>query len=86
MEVGVRELRSRLSYWLDQARSGQPVIVTDRGRPIARLAGLGDPDPLARLIEAGLVTPSTAPRTARSGKAKVRARGTVSDLVSDQRR
>ena len=37
MEVGVRELKARLSEYLDRAASGETILVTDRGRPKALL-------------------------------------------------
>jgi len=36
--VSVTELKARLSAFLDIIRRGDEVLVTDRGRPIARLA------------------------------------------------
>lgn len=38
--VGVRELKKRLSEYLELAAKGEPVIVTDRGRPKALLGPL----------------------------------------------
>jgi prevent-host-death family protein len=35
--VGVRDLKAKLSEYLDKARLGDEVIVTDHGKPIARL-------------------------------------------------
>ncbi|MGB6992764.1 MAG: type II toxin-antitoxin system prevent-host-death family antitoxin, partial [Thermoanaerobaculia bacterium] len=35
--VGVRELKNRLSEYLRLVRSGEDVLVTDRGRVIAEL-------------------------------------------------
>jgi prevent-host-death family protein len=37
MEASVRELKTRLSHYLKLAGRGEPVTVTSRGRPIARL-------------------------------------------------
>ncbi len=44
--VGVRELKNRLSEYLRQVRSGEGVLVTDRGEVIAELTppGLGATD------------------------------------------
>lgn len=39
-DVGVRELKKRLSEFLDLAASGEPIVVTDRGRPKALLGPL----------------------------------------------
>ncbi|MCW7459733.1 type II toxin-antitoxin system prevent-host-death family antitoxin [Leptospira bandrabouensis] len=35
--VGVRDLKAKLSEYLDKARLGDEVIVTEHGKPIARL-------------------------------------------------
>lgn len=35
--VSIRELKSRLSHYLRLARSGEPVVITDRGVPVGRL-------------------------------------------------
>jgi prevent-host-death family protein len=36
--ASVSELKARLSAYLDAVRQGDEVLVTDRGRPVARLA------------------------------------------------
>jgi prevent-host-death family protein len=84
MEVGIRELRNHLSRYLERVRDGHEVVVTDRGRAIARVVPVGGERVLDRLIAEGVVTPGRQPkrRTARPIKTK----GTVSDLVGDQRR
>ena len=66
MEVGIRELRNHLSRYLDRVRDGDEVVVTDRGRAIAR------------------VTPARQPK--RRAAKPIKTKGTVSDLVGEQRR
>jgi antitoxin (DNA-binding transcriptional repressor) of toxin-antitoxin stability system len=39
--VGVRELKNRLSEYLRQAKSGESVLVTDRGQVVAELTAPG---------------------------------------------
>jgi antitoxin (DNA-binding transcriptional repressor) of toxin-antitoxin stability system len=39
--VGVRELKNRLSEYVRQAKSGEGVLVTDRGQVVAELAPPG---------------------------------------------
>jgi prevent-host-death family protein len=41
MKAGVAELKARLSHYLERVRAGQEVLVTDRGRPVARLVPVG---------------------------------------------
>jgi prevent-host-death family protein len=85
MEAGVRELRDHLSRYLDLVRDGQEVTVTDHGKAVARLMPLDRPRPLDRLIAEGLATPGRTPKRPRTGQGII-AKGTVSDLVAEQRR
>ena len=39
--VGVRELRQNASVLLRRVAAGESIVVTDRGRPVARLAPIG---------------------------------------------
>jgi prevent-host-death family protein len=39
--VSIGRLKARLSAYLDRTRAGESVVVTDRGRPIARLTPVG---------------------------------------------
>jgi len=38
--VSIGRLKARLSEYLRRAKAGEGVVVTDRGRPVARLVGL----------------------------------------------
>lgn len=37
MQVSVREMKNRLSKYLKLVQTGKEVVITDRGRPVARL-------------------------------------------------
>jgi antitoxin (DNA-binding transcriptional repressor) of toxin-antitoxin stability system len=61
--VGVRELKNRLSEYLRQVRSGEEVLVTDRGEVVAEIGppgpgrlDAGVPPGLAALARRGLAT------------------------------
>lgn len=84
IEVGVRELHDRLSEYLERVEEGREVVVTRRGRRIARLSGLDAPQPFEDLAQRGLVRMPEGSRPARH--ARVIPTGPVSDLVSEQRR
>ena len=85
VEVGERDLKNNLSRYLDRVRNGDEIVVTDRGRPVARLLAIdASTDRLSDLIEAGLVRPAVRPRRALSKP--IKTAGTVSDLVAEQRR
>lgn len=78
----MRELHDRLSEYLERVEGGGEIVVTRRGRPVARLSGLGE-RPLETLSRRGLVRMPKEARSPRS--AQVKGTGSVSDLVSEQR-
>jgi prevent-host-death family protein len=87
MDVAVSELRAHLSDYLDQARAGDEVVITDRGVPIARLLGLTTTATLERLAADGVIARTAAsPRPRATGQHRPRPRRPVSEHVSDQRR
>ncbi|MGH3440723.1 MAG: type II toxin-antitoxin system Phd/YefM family antitoxin [Nitriliruptorales bacterium] len=85
-EVGVAQLRRELKDWLDRAQSGDEVVITDRGRPVARLSGIDTAPLLDRLAEEGRVsrTPG-APRPRARGRRRVEGKGDVAALVVAER-
>ncbi len=82
----MRDLKNNLSRYLNRVQEGDEIIVTDRGRPVARLSALDHAtDRLNELVAAGVVRP--AKRTTRTRPAhRIRSKGPVSDLVAEQRR
>ena len=88
MDVPVSALRAELRQWIEAARAGQDVVITERGIPVARLSGIESADLLTRLERDGLLTPpATTPRPpARSAERSPSAKGGVSDLVRRLRR
>ncbi len=85
-EVGVAQLRRELKDWLDRAQSGDEVVITDRGRPVARLSGIDTAPLLERLAEEGRLsgTPQ-AHRPTAHGRRRVKAEGDVAALVTAER-
>ena len=59
LSVGVRELRQEASKVLGLVKSGEIVIVTEWGNPVAEIRAI-KPTSLQDLIDAGLVTPAKA--------------------------
>lgn len=87
MDVGVSELRARLSHWLERVRNGEEVVVTDRGVPIVRMLGVGVTATLEELTQQGLIArPARGSRPTATNRARPRSRRPVADRVSDQRR
>jgi prevent-host-death family protein len=86
--IGIRELKSKLSECVREVRSGGTIVVTEHGRPVARM--IPDASSLRERLEAltaagGILwsgrrlKPTTAVARVRSG------RRTVADLVSENR-
>ncbi len=78
--VGVRELKNHLTRYLQRARAGERVVITDRGEPVAILAPLPETvsaetvdESLARL--AGLGALSLPSRRLAKRRSRVRVRG-----------
>jgi prevent-host-death family protein len=87
MNVPITQLRAHLSEWLEQARAGEEIIVTDRGIPVARLVGLDTISLIERLtLEGVLSRPLSYEKIAARGRSRPTGTSSVADLVSEQRR
>jgi prevent-host-death family protein len=86
--ASITEAKNNLSALIDSVKGGSPVLIVDRGRPVARLEPVtgGRPDDdsrLARLVREGIVRPgrrsppkellATKPPRLKKGASGVRA-------------
>lgn len=83
MEVGVRELKAKLSEYLGKAAAGEPVVVTDRGRPIARIVSYVEESAIGRGIEEGWIEPPR--RTHLQSVPRHRSDRSVLDVLDEDR-
>ena len=87
IQVGVRELKSRLSHYLRQVKTGQSVVITERGRPVGRIV------PVAQTLEERLEAMTQAGLAQWSGKrlepvppvARVHGEDSVAYLLVEER-
>lgn len=87
MDVAVSALRANLSEWLDRARGGDEIVVTDHGIPVARLTGIESTPLLERLTAEGVIgRPGKPQRSNVAGRARPKARGSVAELLAEQGR
>ena len=88
MDVSVSMLRAELKQWIDRAREGEDVVVTERGVPVARLSRIGSAGLIERLEREGLLTAPSAERVGAdvTERAGARAATPVSGLVRRLRR
>ena len=87
-KASITEAKNNLSALIDSVKGGSPVLIMDRGRPVARLEPVGalrpdDDGRLARLVREGIVRPArggapkdlsaTKPARLKKGASGVRA-------------
>lgn len=85
VEVGIRELRADLSRWIQRVREGEEIVVTDRGKAVARIVAAGKERKLDRLIREGVVTPAPNRGRPRTIPEPIEGAGPLSDLVDEGR-
>ncbi|MDP1795153.1 MAG: type II toxin-antitoxin system prevent-host-death family antitoxin [Acidimicrobiales bacterium] len=76
--VGIAELRDSLSRHIAAVRNGDEIIVTDHGRPVARIVPAGS-SKLDTLIAEGRVVPAPNPTAYHPRPRQLGV--TVSDLI-----
>jgi len=86
VDVGVAAFRADLKKWLDLVRSGEEVVVTDRGVPIARVMPVGETARLEKLTREGLVSPPKNPKRPRTMQDLIKVDGSVTDYIIEMRR
>jgi len=95
MQVGIRDLKNKLTHYLEMAKRGHAVIVTDRGTPVAVLHNLdlmegdaGTEERLAYLAAQGFLTlPKTQEGLAFAPVERAEAKGgSVSETIIRERR
>ena len=62
-KASITDAKNNLSALIDGVKGGSPVLIVDRGRPVARLEPVGgvhvdDESRLARLVRDGVVRPA----------------------------
>jgi prevent-host-death family protein len=83
MDVGIRELKQRLSEYLDRVAKGERLRVTDRGRPKALIIPLVDTQIVERGVREGWIVrgDDTAPKPVP----RARARRSTLEVLGDDR-
>jgi prevent-host-death family protein len=90
--VGVRELKNRLTHYLQRVRQGEEVVVTERGKPVALLVSLRDAGPaksrearLARLAAAGVISLPRGKPLRRIRRVRVSGEPVSRTILEDRR-
>lgn len=85
--ANIRELKSRLSYYLRLAKSGRAVEIRERSKPIGRIIPINLPvhDRLEAMARSGLLLLAKGKIKPKKPVARVRGRRTVSDILVEDR-
>ncbi len=82
-DIGIRELKARLSEFIDRAARGEIIRVTERGHPKAMLSPLPGKLRLEEGIAAGWIRPAEGkPMRVRR---RFRAHRSIADLLREDR-
>ncbi len=85
--VGIRELKSRLSEYVREVKSGRTLVVTEHGQPVARMIpeAISVRERVDALRRAGTVAWSGRRLRPAAPAGKVRGGKSVSDLLIEDR-
>jgi prevent-host-death family protein len=85
VQVGIKELRQDAGSWVDRASNGDEVLITRRGRVVAKLVPMdGALRKLDQMIVQGIARAPKKPKD-RVLPPLIEGAGSVSDLVAEIR-
>ena len=91
IQAGIKEIKNNLSRYLARVKAGEEVMITQRGKPIARIVkenskNMAIRETLAQWIDRGVVImPGSGP--GREAPARCKAAGkSVAEMVIEDRR
>jgi prevent-host-death family protein len=80
--VGIRELKAKLSEYLDRAASGETIVITHRGRAKAELGPITGRSAVARGITEGWIREGK-PGSPPIPKRRYRGRMTIAEAMAE---
>lgn len=83
--VTVRDLKSRLSDYLNKVKRGEIITITDHGKPISRIIPVGKALPVSVLVDFGLAEWNKKPLEPQKPVVKNKSNQRVSDILLDMR-
>jgi prevent-host-death family protein len=86
-QVGIRELKARLSTYLRQVKGGRTVIITERGEPVARIVPMSQPldAQLEAMQQAGLIAWNGKKLPPLAPVARAKGDRTIAELLLEDR-
>jgi prevent-host-death family protein len=92
LTVASKELKNRLGRYLQLVREGQPVRITDRGKPIGCIVPLegsvesAELAPLARLLVKGQLKLGSGSMRPHRKRARLKPGPSTTELLAEERR
>ena len=88
LNVGIRELKTRLSEYLRQVKAGRTIVITERGKTVGRIvpAEASLEEKLEAMRRAGLIRWSGKKLKPMKPVAKTKEGHSVADLIVEDRR
>ena len=86
--VGIRELKARLSGYIQQVKNGHTVVITERGRPVGRImpSHVSVDERIQDVVRSGVAAWSGRPlKPARAVARLKRGATTLADIVVENR-
>ncbi len=86
-QIGLRELKSKLSQCVREVKAGATIVITERGRRVARIVREGESvaERIEALRKAGSIQWSGHRLAPAKPGPRVRGKRTVSDIVIENR-
>jgi prevent-host-death family protein len=88
--IGIRELKEQLSGHIREVKNGATLVITERGKPVARLLPVEPPDTsieekLHQLVKAGVISWSGRKLSPDVPTIPVRGPKTVAEMLIEDR-
>ncbi len=83
--VGIRELKAKLSHYLDRAAAGETIVVTDRGKAKAEIRALSVEERIQQGIDEGWIRPGRPGGIAARERPRFKGRMTIAEAMAEDR-
>ncbi len=89
VQVGIRELKNKLSEYLSRAKAGEEIIITEHKKPVARILAYQEsiPEQMGALLREGSATWSgSKPGSVKAVEPVDESTNTIGGIVTEDRR
>ena len=83
--VGIRELKARLSHYLERAAAGETIVVTDRGRAKVEIRKLSVEERIQQGIEEGWIRPGRRGGLSLRDRPRFKGKMTIAEAMAEDR-